>query len=114
MIFELIQNQISDVSKLEGTFDLCKSLEILTAETTAVASYLCCSYVFTFAVNDNFLFIIDTHPLPSHSGGQMTGMILKTPKGNIDAVVQWMVNRIINSGSPVSFQSFNMATKLNR
>ena len=42
---------------------------------------------FTFAVNDNFLFIIDTHPVPSHSGGQITGMILKTPKGNVDAVV---------------------------
>ena len=41
---ELIQNQISGVSTLEGTFDLYKSLEILTAETTAIATYLCGSY----------------------------------------------------------------------
>ena len=33
-----------DMSTLEGKFDLCKSLEILISETTAVASYLCGSY----------------------------------------------------------------------
>ena len=111
---EMIKDHNSTLLTPKGKSDLMQCIEKLTLESNGIASYTCQPYVFTFVVHSDFLYLIDTHVVPRHSGGQMKGMIIKASKKNVNDVIQWLINRMEKSGAKHTFQSFNIARELER
>lgn len=111
---EIIKNHLITLTSPEGYSEILNCIKKLTFKTIGVASYVCQPYVFTFVVKNDLLYLFDTHAVPSSSGGNMKGMIIKTPKSKVNEMIQWLINRIENSGAKHPLQSFTLAQKLVR
>ena len=73
----------------------------IAPEKLSVGIYTCSPYIFTIGVCNDFLFVVDTHPVNEELGGNGNGLLLMTPDSSLRSckmVVQWVLKRLKMAG----------------
>ena len=99
---EFVELSTQNVFSASGRNKFVSALAI-QAETTpfSVGLYTCDPYTFILGINENAVFVLDTHPISETCGGNGNGIVVFTSdKSNKSCtyLVQWMLKRLLSSG----------------
>lgn len=90
------------VFSCSGRYELVKSLESKASQgKMCFGIYTCSPYIFTVGIDNNALFLIDTHPVNDELGGDGNGVILVTPDlsyRSCQLLIQWLLLRLTKAG----------------